>query len=252
MKDLARKIRIDCVTMAHRAKSSHVGSALSIADIVAVLYGGTMKSNDKFILSKGHACSAVYSAINHTRTPLPLETYGEDGSPLMQHISHTVPFVEFSTGSLGHGLPFGVGKALALRESMHTEHVYVLLSDGEMQEGSNWEALMFAAHHKLTNITAIIDYNNLQSLTTVTDTLNIQPLTDKLKAFGWDVEEVYGHSHEELKAALMKRHPVKPTVVIAYTIKGKGVSFMENRVEWHYKYPSDVELADALKQLEAA
>ena len=168
----------------------------------------------------------------------------------MNHISHKVPGVEFSTGSLGHGLPFGVGKALAAKSRNSSWKTYVLLSDGEMDEGSNWEALMFAAHHRLTNLTAIIDYNKLQSLDSVANTLGLEPLVDKLKAFGCSVNEVDGHDHQQLLAALSVQAEQRPKVLVAHTTKGKGVSFMENKVEWHYKNPNDDQLAKALAELE--
>jgi transketolase len=260
--DLARHIRLHALLMVHRAKASHIGSALSISDIVAVLYGKILKlipadpkaaDRDRFILSKGHACVAVYAALAETGF-FPREDllrYGQDHSVLMNHISHKVPGVEFSTGSLGHGLPFGVGKALAAKKLKESWRVVVLLSDGELGEGSNWEAMMFAAHHQLDNLVAIVDYNKLQSLTTVDQTLRIEPLADKARAFGWAVREVDGHDHGELQDALsyIPWETDKPSFLIAHTIKGKGVSFMENSVEWHYKSPSSEQLAQALEEL---
>jgi transketolase len=249
--------------MVHRAKASHIGSALSIADILAVLYGGVMRfdpaeprwpGRDRFILSKGHACVAVYAVLSEVGL-LPRErlaSYGDDFSWLMNHISHKVEGVEFSTGSLGHGLPFGVGKALGARRLGRDWRTFVLLGDGEMDEGSNWEALMFAAHHRLDRLTAIIDCNNLQSLETVEATLSLEPLVDKLQSFGCAVSEVDGHNHAALRQALAAVDPQRPTVVVARTLKGKGVSFMENSVAWHYKNPNDEQLATALEELEAA
>ena len=258
---LARRIRANAVRMVHRAKASHIASALSISDILAVLYGGVMRfdpqqpragARDRFILSKGHACVAVYSTLAEVGL-IPAEqlrTYGDDFSWLMNHISHKVDGVEFSTGSLGHGLPFGVGKALAARTRGEDWRTFVVLSDGEMDEGSNWEALMFAAHHQLSRLTAIIDYNKLQSLTSVAATLGLEPLGDKLRAFGCAVHDIDGHDHAALAAALASVAPDRPTVIIANTIKGKGVSFMENQVAWHYKNPNDAQLAQALAELE--
>lgn len=258
---LANRIRQNALKMVHRAKASHIGSALSIADILAVLYGEIMcfdpsdqncRSRDRFILSKGHACVAVYATLAEVGIiqKEQLETYGNDFSWLMNHISHKVNGVEFSTGSLGHGLPFGVGKALASKARGETWRTIVLLSDGEMDEGANWEALMFAAHHRLSNLTAIIDYNKLQSLDSVANTLGLEPLVDKLKAFGSSVHEIDGHDHRMLAEALTSVANEKPTVIVAHTTKGKGVSFMENRVEWHYKNPNDEQLAMALAELE--
>jgi transketolase len=251
VKALAKKIRIDCLKMAHRAKASHIGSALSIADIMAVLYGGILRPYDKFILSKGHACMAVYAALHHTGHNVDLNTYGEDFSPLMHHISHKVDGVHFSTGSLGHGLPFAVGIAMAWKLQRKQGRVYVVLSDGEMQEGSNWEAIQFAAHHKLNNLTAIIDSNDLQSLTTVEETLSLRDLKKKLNAFGWGAWYTKGHSVNMLTKDFLYLHNA-PIAIIAKTIKGKGVSFMENKVEWHYKYPNDEELQQAISEVEDA
>lgn len=263
--DFARAMRRLALQMVHRARASHIGSALSICDIVAVLYGRVMRvdpanprwsERDRFILSKGHACVAIYAALAERGFIAydDLLTYGQDHSMLMNHISHKVPGVEFSTGSLGHGLPFGVGKALAARRSSKSWRTFVVLSDGELGEGSNWEALMFAAHHKLDRLTAIIDYNKLQSLTTVDATLRLEPLAAKLEAFGCAVREVDGHSHDALTEALSSAPWVlnKPSVLICHTIKGKGVSFMENSVDWHYKSPSDAQLAQALGELFSA
>lgn len=258
---LAKSIRINALKMVHRAKASHIASALSITDILAVLYGKVMQfdpvdqsylKRDRFILSKGHACVAVYSTLAEVGfiPKQQLETYGDDFSWLMNHISHKVNGVEFSTGSLGHGLPFGVGKALAAQARGESWRTFVVLSDGEMDEGSNWEALMFAAHHKLTKLTAIIDYNKLQSLDSVANTLGLEPLVDKLKAFGCEVREIDGHDHLQIANALSNMSQDKPTAIVAHTTKGKGVSFMENRVEWHYKNPNDEHLALALAELE--
>lgn len=251
MKDLAKKIRIDSLRMVHRAKAAHIGSALSIADILAALYGDVVRPEDKVILSKGHATVAMYAALKHTGINLDLESYGQSGSVLMHHVSHKVPGVHFSTGSLGHGLPFGVGIAKAWQLQGREGRVYVILSDGEMQEGSNWEAIQFAAHHKLENLLAIIDNNNLQSITTVEETLALGDLKRKLNAFGWDARYVDGHDIGELKRDLAYSHDV-PRAVIARTVKGKGVSFMENQVAWHYKYPTDDELEQAIKEVEDA
>jgi transketolase len=247
--------------MVHKAKASHIGSALSIADILAVLYGSIMCINpkdqndrfrDRFILSKGHACVALYATLAEIGfiNKEQLSTYGDDFSWLMNHISHKVNGVEFSTGSLGHGLSFGVGKALSTKIRGENWRTFVLLGDGEMDEGANWEALMFASHHKLSNITAIIDYNNLQSLDTVENTLALEPLADKLRAFGWFVHEIDGHDHLLISEALSNASVGKPTAIIARTTKGKGISFMENRIEWHYKNPNDEQLVMALAELE--
>lgn len=264
---LAKKIRIHALKMTSRGKSSHIGAALSVADILAVLYGGFLNvdpadprkpGRDRFILSKGHAGAAVYAALAETGFfPVEkLKTHYQDGSDLSGHVSHKgIPGVELSTGSLGHGLSVGTGMALDAKLSGKTHRVVVLLSDGECDEGSNWEAILFAAHHKLDNLIAIVDYNKYQALTTVVGTLDLEPFADKWKSFGWEVREVDGHDHAEIKNVL-KELPIdkdKPTVIIAHTIKGKGVSFMEkNAVLWHYRSAQGEEFEAALKELESA
>lgn len=259
----ANKIRKYSLQMVHAARASHIGSALSIADIIATLYNKVLRVNpnypywdkrDRFILSKGHACVSVYSAlaIRGFIKESELKSYGQDYSRLMNHISHKVPGVEFSTGSLGHGLSFGVGKAFAAKLKDEKWKTYVLMSDGELGEGSNWEAFIFASHHHLDNLVCIIDYNKLQSFTTIEKTLSIEPLSDKMNSFGWEVREVDGHDIVELEKLLSSTPWVidKPSILIAHTIKGKGVSFMENSVEWHYKSPNDEQLALALLDIE--
>ena len=262
--ELALRIRCRALEMVTRAKASHIGSALSITDIVAVLYGRVLRvdpavpsdpERDRFILSKGHACVAVYAALAETGfiDPALLQTYATDGSSLMAHISHKVPGAEFSTGALGHGLPFGTGKALAAKRTAKDWRTIVLTSDGEWDEGSNWEAALFAAHHKLDNLLCIIDYNKLQSLTSIDATLRLEPMHSKFDAFGWAVQEIDGHDHEALSNALDPGSwpSGKPAMLIAHTIKGKGVSFMENRVEWHYRNPTPELLAEAIAEIEA-
>jgi len=263
--NLAKSIRLQVLSMVQKAKASHIGSCFSIADIVAVLYGSVLNvrpseplwiGRDRFILSKGHSAAAIYAALAFRGfiSNKELEKYGESGSLLMTHISHKINGVEFSTGSLGHGLPFATGKAMAAKKDKKTWRTFALLSDGELDEGSNWEAFMFAAHHKLDNLIAIIDYNKLQSLTTVANTLGLEPLVDKFVAFGWSVKEVDGHDLAEIET-LLKMTPwisEKPSVLIAHTTKGKGVSFMQNKVDWHYKSPNPEEFAQAVKEIEAA
>jgi transketolase len=244
--------------------SAHVGAALSMADIVAVLYGAVLRvdparpdwpGRDRFILSKGHAGAAVYAALAE-RGFFPLEklaTHYQNGSDLSGHVSHKgVPGVELSTGSLGHGLSVGAGMAYGAQLDGCTNRVVVLLSDGECDEGSNWEAILFASHHRLERLIAIVDYNGIQSLARVAETLELEPFADKWEAFGWGVREVDGHDHEGLRQALTAPppRPGRPTVVIARTIKGKGVSFMENTVLWHYRTARDEEFERALAELE--
>jgi transketolase len=256
----AINIRKHILRMVHNSKGSHIASGLSIVDIISVLYNEILKvdyknpqwkDRDRFILSKGHACTPVYAALAelgffHVND---LDLYGKNDSVLMNHISHKVPGVEFSTGALGHGLPFGVGKAKAAKVLNEKWKTVVLLSDGELDEGSNWEAFMFAAHHKLNNLIVIIDYNKLQSLDTIEKTMGLEPLNDKFKSFGWEVMEINGHDYSQIAQALNVSTNVNPKVIIAHTIKGKGVSFMENKVEWHYKTPNKDELELALSEL---
>ena len=244
--------------------SSHIGSALSIADILAVLYGGVLRLNvnnpkapdrDRFILSKGHAGAAVYAVLAELGffTKEKLKTHYKDGSDLCGHVSHKgIPGVELSTGSLGHGLSIGAGMALGAKIDDKVHRVFVLLSDGECDEGSNWEAILFASHHRLDNLAAIVDYNKIQSLASVEETLSLEPFADKLRSFGWVVREVDGHDHPQLQKSLsdLPAEIGRPTAVIAHTTKGKGVSFMENTVLWHYRCPKGEEFDAALKELE--
>jgi transketolase len=259
--EASKKIRELSLRLVHKAKASHIGSALSIADLLGVmtsaqglcnLPGPREPSRDRLLLSKGHACVALYSAlcIKGFFGEADLMTYGDDFSPFMNHASHYVPGVEISTGALGHALPIACGKALAARAKKEDWHTFVILSDGEMQEGSNWEALMFASHHGLSNLTIIIDSNNLQSLTTVEETLSISPLDDKLASFGWKVFHVDGHCHESILRSIGEaKESSLPAAVIAHTTKGKGVSFMEGSVEWHYKSPTKSQLNQAIFEL---
>jgi transketolase len=262
--ELAKRIRIHVLKMTSRGGSSHIGSAFSIADILAVLYAKILKvypdnpdtpDRDKFILSKGHAGAAVYAVLAECGffTKKKLETHYLNGSDLSGHVSHKgLPGVEFSTGSLGHGLNVGVGMALGNKFDGRSNRIVVLLSDGECDEGSNWEAILFAAHHELDNLTAIVDYNKIQSLAPVSKTLALEPFAKKWESFGWAVQEVDGHNHQQLRDVLtgLPLEKNKPTVIIANTIKGKGVSFMENSVLWHYRCARDKEFDLALKELE--
>jgi transketolase len=259
---MAAQIRADVLRMVHRARAAHVGSCLSIADVLAVLYGAALdvrpaepkwEGRDRFILSKGHAAAALYATLARSGfiDLAELEDYGRDGSRLMAHASHRVPGIELSTGSLGHGLPFGVGKALAAQRSQRPWRTFVLMSDGELDEGSNWEAFLFAAHHRLGSLVAIVDYNKWQSLAPVSATLALEPLADKVRSFGWELQEVDGHDHAQLRQAFAQRRAsdARPLLVLAHTIKGKGVSFMEDRIEWHYRSPDAAQLAQALAEL---
>lgn len=262
-KKLATKIRIHSLEMIKNGKSSHIGSNLSMTDIIAVLYGEIMnfdssnpkfKNRDRFIVSKGHAAAGLYAVLAECGffKLSKLKTFYQDGTNLCGHVTNKDnPGVEFSTGSLGHGLPVAVGMAKAGKLKKKKYKVFCLLSDGECDEGSNWEAILFAAHHKLDNLTVIVDYNKIQSLSTVEKTLALEPFVDKWLSFGWDVREVDGHDHVKLKNAFneIKNKNKKPLCVLAHTIKGKGVSFMENSVLWHYRHPQGDEYQKALDEL---
>jgi len=250
-KTLAKKIRSHVLDMTNSGNSAHVGSCLSVVDILAVFYRGVLKINpkkpndpkrDRLIFSKGHAAAALYATLAEVGffSLSKLKTFYQDGSFLAGHVTcANNPGVELSTGSLGHGLGVAVGRAKALKMNKSASRVFVILSDGECDEGSVWEAVLFAAHHKLENLVVIVDYNKIQSLDRVDKTLRLEPFADKWRAFGWNAKEVSGHDHSRLRVAL-KRTPYskgKPSVVLAHTTKGKGVSFMENSVLWHYRSP---------------
>lgn len=260
---LARNIRLHALRMTSSGGSSHVGAVFSMADIIAVLYDGVLRvdpanpswvERDRFILSKGHAGAGVYAALAE-RGFFPkdkLSGHCQDGSDLSGHVSHKGnPGIELSTGSLGHGLSVGTGMALSAKLDSAGFRVFVLLSDGECDEGSNWEAVLFAAHHKLDQLVVIIDYNKIQSLAPVAETIALEPFADKWRAFGWAVAEVDGHDHNALLATLSRlpTEPSKPTCVIAHTIKGKGVSFMEHSVLWHYRTARGDEFTMAEREL---
>jgi transketolase len=258
----ARRIRAHALRMVFRAKASHIGSCLSMADILAVLYTRVLSidplnfhdpDRDRFILSKGHAAAILYAALAERGffQVDELATYCERSSRLTGHVSHGVPGIEVSTGSLGHGLPMAVGFALAARADNRSSRVFCLLSDGECDEGSNWEAILFAPHHGLDNLVVIVDFNKIQSFGRVSDVLDLEPFADKWRAFRWNTVEVDGHDLGALEQALSAKltQPGKPTAIIAHTVKGRGVSFMEDKLEWHYKSPSDEQLVQALAEV---
>ena len=260
-KRLAKLARLEVLYMIFESNSAHIGSCFSCIDIITVIYNKILnlkkiksKKNDRdlFILSKGHACASLYAvlALKKFFNKKKLKTFGKNFSPLMSHVSHKVPGVEFSTGSLGHGLPFAVGCALAKKISGIESKIIVLMSDGELNEGSNWEAMMFASHHALSNLTFIIDKNNLQSLTTTNKTLNMLSLEKKFKAFGLNCKKINGHNYEQIQNVFKKKsNSKKPTVIIANTIKGKGVREMHNKVLWHYKPPSKEQFIKFKKEI---
>ena len=264
---LAWLIRRHGLEMTHLSRGSHIGAIFSLAEIVAVLYTGVLRvdpanpawpERDRLILSKGHAGAAIYAALAE-RGFFPVEelkTHYQNGSRLSGHVSHKgVPGVEFSTGSLGHGLPVAEGMAMAAKLSEQAHRVYAILGDGECDEGSVWEAALQAHQYRLDNLIAVIDHNRLQSLDFCEKTLALEPFGDKWRAFGWNVIEADGHDVDALEAAFAAARgnlgTGRPTVVIALTVKGKGVSFMENNILWHYRTPQGEEYEAALKELEA-
>ena len=261
-RELATTIRAHCLRMTHHGKGGHIGSMLSMAEVLAVLYERILKvdpknpdwpERDRFVLSKGHGGAAVYAVLTE-KGFFPkdwMETYYRDAGKLMGHISHKVPGVEFSTGSLGHGLPVAGGMALAAKVSGWDHRVFCMMSDGDVDEGSTYEAIMFAAQQKFDNLIAILDYNKIQALGFTRDVIDLEPLTERLTASGWAVREVDGHNVEEIESAL-KQVPFekgKPSWVTAHTVKGKGVSFLENTVACHYGYVNEEQLAQALEEL---
>jgi transketolase len=263
--ELARKIRRHCVLMTSRANASHIGSSLSTADLLAVLYGQFLRfdpqrpdwpDRDRFILSKGHGCAALYAVLAECGYfPVErLDTFYQDGSPLAGHATHKdVAGVEVSTGSLGHGLSLGAGMALAAKRDRRGHRVWCMLSDGECDEGSVWEAALFAPHHRLDNLVAIVDYNKIQSFGAVKDVLDLEPLGEKWRAFGWGVREIDGHDLAAIEQAYaaVPFVPGKPSCIVAHTIKGKGVSYMEGKLLWHYRAPRGEDLQAALREIDA-
>ena len=259
---VARRIRRAVVEMSARAGVAHVASALSCVDILVALYFRVAQTapepalapdRDRIILSKGHASAALYACLAERGfiAKSLLATFAADGSVLGEHPTYNaVPGVEATTGSLGHGLGIGAGLAFAARLDRKSWRVFVVLSDGECNEGSVWEAAQWAPVHDLSNLCAIVDFNGWQATGRSTEITRLEPLADKWRAFGWDVSEIDGHDLE-LLAGTLSRQTSKPHVVVAHTIKGKGVSFMENDLEWHYRPPSRDDLARALAELSA-
>jgi transketolase len=261
-KELAREIRRLSLNMVFKAKASHIGGALSMADILAVLYYDILNvypenpsnpNRDRFLLSKGHACTGLY-AVLALKGFFPVEdlnSYAQDGSIFLSHSSHYVPGIELSAGSLGHALSVGCGLALAAKRNKAAWKTYCLLSDGELDEGSNWEAILLAPHLRLNNLILIIDYNKIQSLGTVKDVLDLKSLKEKFLAFRWETYEVDGHDHKQIKEVLLLATNTNdmPKVIIAHTIKGKGVSFMENKLLWHYKSPTQDQFDLAIQEI---
>lgn len=259
-KKLAKDSRKYTLELVSASSSSHVGSSLSVIDILAVLYSKKInqkRNSDCIILSKGHAAAGFYAILANLGliSKDVLNHYCLNGSKFGGHITHSASSeVEFSTGSLGHGLPFSAGKTYSFKLDGKNNKVFVVISDGECDEGTTWESALFAAHHGLSNLYLFIDRNRLQSLESTEDTLKLEPLAEKWRAFGWEVREIDGHSHEEIFQTLEDLVHIdnKPKVIISNTTKGKGVSFMENSVAWHYRAPNQKQLEEALKEIEVS
>lgn len=253
---LAWMIRRHAIEMTHISHGSHIGSVMSVADIVAVLYSDILQidpekpqreDRDRFLLGKGHASAAVYAALAEKGffPTEELKTFYQNGSRLIGHVSHKVSGIEFSTGSLGHALSAAAGMAYAGKKDGKRFRVFTVLGDGECNEGSVWEAAAFASHFRLNNLIAIIDYNHMQSLDFSENTLLVEDMAARWKAFGWNTVEINGNDHDELRESfgaaeiLRAQKDHRPTVIIANTIKGYGVSFMQNDILWHYRFPHD-------------
>jgi transketolase len=262
---LAANMRAKVIEMSHKAQAAHLASALSCIDIVSVLYDSVLRvdyknpkweGRDRFILSKGHAATALYAALEYKGfiNSQDIATYGMPGSLLEEHPSPKLPGVEAATGSLGHGLPIGCGIALAGLIRGHTYRTFVLMSDGECNEGSVWEACLFAVANKLENLCAFVDFNKWQATGRSKEVLALEPLVDKFKSFGWLVHEIDGHDHEQILKTI--NEPItgesKPTMIVCHTVKGKGVSFMEDDNNWHYRIPSAEEVVLAKSELGVA
>ena len=259
---IAARLRASALRMVHQAKASHIGSCLSMADLMCCLYWKALRidpanpawpDRDRFILSKGHAAAMLYATLAERGfiSPALLDDYCKQGCLLTGHANSAVVGVELSTGSLGHGLPVAPGLALAAKRDDRPWRSVVLTSDGELDEGSNWEAILFAPQHKLDNLLLIVDYNKIQSFGRVSEVLELEPLADKFRAFRWSVRSIDGHHYPSILDALSSFpfEPGKPSVLIANTVKGKGVGFMEDQLLWHYRSPNDQQLAEALAEL---
>jgi transketolase len=259
----SRKIRRVILDQAYRAHVGHIGSALSVADLLAALYDGILQiasrrdaQRDRFILAKGHAALALYAAfyLKGWLSEETLNTYCGDGTTLGVHPERLLPGVDFSTGSLGQGLSIGAGAALAARLQQASRRVFVLVSDAECNEGSLWEAVMFAAHHQLANLIVLVDLNGQQALGHTAQVLNLSPLADRWRAFGWDTHEIDGHNVAQITATVGSVNIAAgpPHVLVARTTFGKGVSYMERQIKWHYWPMSEAEYHQAVKEVEAA
>lgn len=261
--DLSRRVRKTVLDMLYKTRSPHIASSFSVVEILVSLYFETLSvspedplnpNRDRFILSKGHACPALYATLLERgfMDREDISGFSVNGGLFEEHPNINIKKgIEVSTGSLGHGLSIGIGMALAAKSDGRSYKVYVLLGDGELNEGSVWEAAMFASHYQLDNLVAIIDYNKLQATGRTSEVMNLEPLSRRWESFGWATREVDGHSFEQIIESLSDSpfSPGKPSVIIAHTIKGKGVSFMEDELLWHYRAPDNMEYYLAIKEL---
>lgn len=258
---LASRLRVRILELCHKANASHIGGAYSILNVLIVLYWRIASvfpqdplcdERDRVFYSKGHACTALYCVLEELGFYSGLlDQFGKDGFFFTTHVNHKVPGVELSTGSLGLTLSVAAGTALAAKRRGRSWKSYVIVSDGELDEGSNWEAILFAPHHKLDNLILIVDYNKIQSFGSVAAVLNLEPLVAKFVSFGWRVFDIDGHDHDIVERSLREAQEAdgRPVVVICNTVKGKGVSFMENELAWHYKSPNAEQVAQARREL---
>ena len=263
LENISKDIRCSILTMVKEAEVGHIGGSLSVTEILVSLYfkilridpkNPSWEDRDRFILSKGHGAAALYStlALKGFFPKDKLKTFGQINSCFQVHPDKTkVPGIEASTGALGQGLSIGIGMALSARLNKKDYHTYVIIGDGETQEGQIWEAAMFASHYKLDNITVILDYNKVQLMGSISEIMEIAPVADKWSAFGWEIFNIDGHDFSEIIDGLQKAREVKgkPTLIIANTIKGKGVSFMQNLCKWHGSVPTEKEYENAIKEI---
>ena len=263
LREMAQRVRRDDLQMVYRAGIGHIGGDFSVTDILVTLYAAVLDvdpiyplaaERDRLVLSKGHTAGALYTTLAHCGffARRELESFAAPLSALNGHPNRTkVPGVETNTGPLGHGFPVAVGIALSARLQASPRRTFVVLGDGELQEGSNWEAAMTAAHYDLSSLCAVVDRNGLQQGARTEETKRLEPLADKWASFGWEVRDVDGHDHAKLLEVFRRPGTTRPVCVIAHTVKGKGVSFMEDRAEWHHKVPSAEQVAIALGELAA-
>lgn len=252
LRAIAKQSRIDCLEMTYKAKSSHIGSCFSIIEILVILYFKFLKKEDKnnFIMSKGHAAAALYSILSLKKffKRSLLKNYCSNGFNFSGHVNHKINGVFLSTGALGHGLP--VASGIAITKKKKNKKIFVLISDGECDEGTTWESALFASHNNLNNLIVIVDYNKIQSFGNIKDILNLEPIEAKWKSFNWFTQRINGHNFNQLDNAIKKSlKSKKPSVIICDTIKGKGVSFMEHKLKWHYKNVNNNELIHAKREI---